>query len=89
MIDGLTTDFNAPTKILADKNPDNGFLFVLDPKNKRIVVLSKTGKYQAQYVFPTIEDIIDIELVPSLTKDQLMVLTQSGKVIEVEINLGH
>ena len=76
-------------KILADKNPDNGFLYVLDSKNKRVVVLSKSGKYQAQYVFPNNNDLLDIELLPGLTKDQLMVMTQSGKVIQVDLNLGH
>lgn len=85
VIDGLTDDFNQPTKIIADKNLDTGSLYVLDPKNHRVVVLSKSGKYQQQYVFPQYSDLLDIELVPGLTKDQLMLMTASGKVLQVEL----
>lgn len=85
VIDGLSKDFNEPTKIIADKNADNGNLYILDAKNNRIVVLSKSGKYQKQYVLSQYSDIIDIKLVPGLTKEQLMVMTKSGKVLEVEL----
>ncbi|MBI4835721.1 MAG: hypothetical protein HY817_00515 [Candidatus Abawacabacteria bacterium] len=85
IIDGLTDPFNEPTKILADKNPDSGVLYVLDAKNQRIVVLSKSGKYQEQYVFADTSDLLDIELLPGLTKDQLMVMTASGKVFQIEL----
>ena len=84
-IDGLTDPLSEPTKILADKNQDTGRLYILDPKNSRVVVLSKSGKYEAQYIFPGYNDHLDIELVPSLTKDQLMVMTRSGKVLQVEL----
>lgn len=85
VIDGLTDPFNSPTKIIADKNADTGSLYVLDAKNNRVVVLSKSGKYQSQYVFPQYNDILDIELVPGLTKDQLMLMTATGKVLQVEL----
>ncbi len=85
IIDGLTDALNEPTKILADKNQDTGRLYILDPKNNRVVVLSKSGKYQSQYIFPGYNDLLDIELVPGLTKDQLMVMTKSGKVLQVEL----
>ncbi len=85
VIDGLSDPLKNPTKILADKNQDTGRLYILDPENSRIVVLSKSGKYQAQYVLPEVKDLIDIQLLPSLTKDQLMVLSKSGKVYQIEL----
>ncbi len=85
IIDGLSKPFSEPTKIIADKNAETGNLYILDAKNNRVVVLSKSGKYQKQYVLPQYNDIIDIKLVPGLTKEQLMVMTKSGKVIEVEL----
>lgn len=85
VVDGLSEPFKSPTKILADKNAETGKLYVLDPQNSRVVVLGKSGKYQAQYVLPEITDLIDIQLVPSLTKDQLMVLSKSGKVYQIEL----
>ncbi len=85
VIDGLSNPFKNPTKILADKNQDTGHLYILDPQNNRVVVLSKSGKYQAQYVLPDVNDLIDMQLVPSLTKDQLMLLSKSGKVYQVEL----
>ncbi len=84
-IDGLTDPLNEPTKIIADKNQDTGRLYILDPKNSRVVVISKGGKYESQYIFPGYNDLLDIELVPSLTKDQLMVMTKSGKILQVEL----
>jgi hypothetical protein len=85
VVDGLSEPFKNPTKILADKNAETGKLYILDPQNSRVVVLGKSGKYQAQYVLPEITDLIDIQLVPSLTKDQLMILSKSGKVYQVEL----
>lgn len=85
VIDGLSEPLKNPTKILADKNQDTGHLYVLDNENSRVVVLSKSGKYQAQYVLPDVKDLIDIQLVPSLTKDQLMVLSKSGKIYQIEL----
>lgn len=85
VVDGLSEPFKNPTKILADKNAETGKLYVLDPQNSRVVVLGKSGKYQAQYVLPEVTDLIDIQLVPSLTKDQLMLLSKSGKVYQVEL----
>ncbi len=85
VIDGLSDPLKNPTKILADKNQDTGRLYILDPENSRVVVLSKSGKYQAQYVLPDVRDLIDIQLLPSLTKDQLMLLSKSGKVFQIEL----
>lgn len=85
VVDGLSEPFKSPTKILADKNAETGKLYVLDPQNSRVVVLGKSGKYQAQYVLPEVTDLIDIQLVPSLTKDQLMILSKSGKVYQIEL----
>lgn len=85
VIDGLTDPLNGPTKIIADKNQDTGRLYILDPQNKRVVVLSKSGKYESQYIFPGYSDLLDIELAPSLTKDQLMVMTKAGKVLQIEL----
>ncbi|MBP7057199.1 hypothetical protein KBB08_01795 [Candidatus Gracilibacteria bacterium] len=86
VIDGLTDPLNSPKKIVADKNQETGKLYILDATNSRVVVLNKNGKYLAQYILTGITDLIDIELVPSLTKDQLMVMSQSGKVYQIEIN---
>lgn len=85
VIDGLSEPLQNPTRILADKNQDTGRLYILDPENSRVVVLSKSGKYQAQYVLSDVKDLIDIQLLPSLTKDQLMVLSKSGKVYQIEL----
>lgn len=85
LVDGLIVPFNTPTKIVADKNADTGKLYVLDANNNRIVVLNKSGKYEKQYVLPEYTDMIDMKLVPGLTMEQLMILTKSGKVLQVDL----
>jgi len=51
-ITNLPTPFNEPTAIYA--LPD-GNIYVADPKNKRIVMLDKTGSYQQQFSHDELE----------------------------------
>ncbi|MBF8280991.1 MAG: hypothetical protein HW383_764 [Candidatus Magasanikbacteria bacterium] len=58
-------------------NPDSGWLYLFEPEQKRIVVLTKTGDFRAQYTFPNfgaVNDVVYDE--PS----RLMYLLSDGKV---------
>lgn len=57
-VSGLDVSFAEPIRLFTDENQEN--LYVLDRKNTRVVVISKTGEYQAQYVWPGIAGVVDI-----------------------------
>ncbi len=58
ILTGLTKPFSSEVNIYTDENLDN--LYILDRKNTRIVVISKTGDYQSQYVWSGIAGVTDI-----------------------------
>lgn len=57
-LSGLDKPFAEPIRLFTDENQSN--LYVLDQKNTRVVVLGKTGEYQAQYVWPGIAGTVDL-----------------------------
>ena len=66
MIAGLDKNLEQPIKIFT--NTDNDNLYILDYKQTRVVVLSKTGEYQAQYIWPGLAGARDMVVSESLQK---------------------
>ncbi len=56
--DPISPALESPTKLFAA--PEGARLYVLDPKNKRVVVFDPTGKYVAQYMSDSFTDLRDI-----------------------------
>jgi len=77
---GLDKPFNQPIKLFTDENQD--YLYILDHKNTRVVVIGKAGEYQAQYIWPGIAGATDVLASEELGK--IFVLTES-KVYGFEI----
>ncbi len=46
-LDPISPVLEQPTKLFA--SPDGAELYILEPKNKRVIVFDDTGKYRAQY----------------------------------------
>lgn len=80
---GLVEPMNNPSRLFADSNPDNGSLYILDQNNHRVVVTSKTGSYEAQYLFDQSEELVDVFI--NETTKKLLVLTKNGKVYELDL----
>jgi len=57
-IKGLDPEFSNPTKIFTDTNTTN--LYIVEPEQKRIVVLNKEGKLINQYYSQRFNDLKDI-----------------------------
>ncbi|MCL5411810.1 MAG: hypothetical protein M1150_03725 [Patescibacteria group bacterium] len=77
---GLEGIFSNPTKIFTEETLTN--LYLLDQKNKRIVVVSKEGEYLAQYVSEKFSDALDV--VADEASKKLFVLTQT-KIYNVDL----
>jgi hypothetical protein len=79
VLTGLTKPFSEEVNLYTDENLDN--LYVLDRRNTRIVIISKTGEYQSQYVWSGIagaSDILGIE-------DSKILLLAGERIYEIEI----
>jgi hypothetical protein len=57
-VSGLDVSFAEPIRLFTDENQEN--LYILDRKNTRVIVISKTGEYQAQYVWPGMAGAVDV-----------------------------
>ena len=77
---GLDKPFNQPIKLFTDENQD--YLYILDHKNTRVVVIGKAGEYQAQYIWPGIAGATDLLASEKLGK--IFILTEN-KVYSFEI----
>jgi len=77
---GLDKPFNEPKAIFTSGEVDN--IYVMDVKNTRVVVMSKTGEYKAQYVWPGIAGVKD--LVVSENEGKMFLLT-GEKVFTLEL----
>jgi len=76
----LETPLNKPTKIKTEIDSD--YLYILDPANKRLVVLDKEGKLKGQYTseqFTNLKDFIIKEA------DNKIYLLNNSQVIEIPI----
>ena len=77
---GLDKNFEEPTKIFTTADDKN--LYVLDRKQTRVVVLSKTGEYQAQYIWSGLAGAKDLIVNESLGK---MFFLTGQKVFTIDI----
>lgn len=77
---GLDKPFAEPIRLFTDENQE--FLYVLDRRNTKVVVIGKSGEYRAQYVWPGIAGVKDILASEKLGK--IFLLTE-GKIYSLEI----
>ena len=79
-IDGVSPEFSIPVQIFT--NDEINHLYILDPQNKRIVVLDKEGKFKAQYVNDELGGAIDFGVSEELKK---IIFLTPGKLVELEV----
>jgi hypothetical protein len=79
-VTGLDQEFEKPTKIFTSPEVDN--LYILDQQKTRVVVMDKTGEYQAQYLWPGIAGVRDLTVSEELGK---MFLLTGEKVFVIEL----
>ncbi len=77
---GLDKQLANPTKIFTDLDTDN--VYILDSGNSRIVKLSKSGAFQAQYQNTVLGNARDFEV---MEKDKKIHVLSEGKVYEIEL----
>lgn len=82
VISGLEGSFGQPRAIFTNEKSQN--LYLLDPQNKKILVLDKDGSYQAQYEAEEIAQAQD--LVVSEEEKKIFLLSGS-KIYFIEIKL--
>ncbi|GAG50039.1 unnamed protein product, partial [marine sediment metagenome] len=63
-------------------NEELEFLYLLEPENKRVIVLDKSGEYKAQYVSGSIGEAIDIAV---SEKEGKIILLTGEKLFSIEI----
>ena len=66
VVAGLDQAFTQPIKLFTDSDSDN--LYILDQKNTRVVVVTKGGEYQSQYIWPGIAGVKDLVVREDLKK---------------------
>lgn len=79
-ISGLEGSFGEPTAIFANEKSKN--LYLLDPQNKKVLVLAKDGAYQAQYEAEEIGQARDLAV--SEEEKKIFILT-GRKIYYIEI----
>ena len=79
-IAGLDEDFAKPVKIFTSPEVEN--LYVLDQQKTRVVVIDKSGEYQAQYRWPGIAGVKDLVVSEDLGKIYLLT---GEKVFVIEL----
>lgn len=77
---GLDKPFSSPAVIFTDENTQN--LYILDKGNQRVVVLAKSGEYQAQYSWPGISGITDMAV---LEAEKKILLLGGSKIYEIDL----
>ncbi|MDZ7586906.1 MAG: hypothetical protein U0946_04070, partial [Patescibacteria group bacterium] len=80
VVAGLDKNFEEPIKIFTSPEVEN--LYVLDRRQTRVVVVSKTGEYQAQYEWPGMAGVKDLAVSEKLKK---MFLLTGEKVFTIDI----
>lgn len=79
-IAGLDKPFLEPKVIYTDADAKN--LYILDKGEKRIVVLTKGGEYQAQYIWEGISGVSDMVVSEGAKK---ILLLSENKIYEIEL----
>lgn len=80
VVAGLDKNFEEPIKIFTSPEEEN--LYVLDRKQTRVVVVGKTGEYQAQYEWPGMAGVKDLLVSEKLKK---MFLLTGEKVFTIDL----
>ena len=80
VVAGLDKNFEEPIKIFT--SPEEKNLYVLDRRQTRVVVISKTGEYQAQYEWPGMAGAKDLIVSEKLKK---MFLLTGEKVFTIDL----
>jgi len=80
VVAGLDQGFEEPIKIFTSPEVEN--IYVLDQKSMRVVVISKTGEYQAQYLWPGMAGVKDLVVSEELKK---MFLLTGEKIFTIEL----
>lgn len=79
-VTGLDKPISDATDIYVDDETE--YLYILDPKNERVVVVAKTGEFKAEYVN---SDIANAKRLVVSEKDKKMILLTGNKLEELEI----
>ncbi len=79
-IGGLDKPFSSPSVIYADSEAEN--LYILDKGNSRIVVLTKDGEYQGQYIWEGLKEVSD--MVVSEAEKKIFLLS-GEKIYQIDI----
>lgn len=69
-----------PTRIFTNADADN--VYILDNGNSRVVVLNKSGEYQAQYQANILKDSKDFDV---SEKDKKIHILSSGKIFGIDL----
>ena len=77
---GLDKEFEEAVKIFTTPEVEN--IYVLDHKQTRVVVISKTGEYKAQYIWPGIAGVKDLVVSEELGK--IFLLTRE-KIFTIDL----
>jgi hypothetical protein len=80
VVTGLDKGFEEPVGIFTSPEVEN--LYVLDHKQTRVVVISKTGEYKAQYIWPGMAGVKDVVVSEELRK---MFLLTGEKIFTIEL----
>ena len=75
---GLDKPFSTPSVIYTDSEAKD--LYILDKGNNRVVVLTKGGEYQAQYIWEGISKVSDMVVSEEAKK---IFLLEEGKIFEI------
>ncbi|MEW6407883.1 MAG: hypothetical protein AB1465_04290 [Patescibacteria group bacterium] len=76
----LTIPLSSPTKIIT--NIDSEFIYILDPKEKRVIVLDKKGSLKNQYIS---DEFSELQGIYVKEKDKKMYLLTDKKLLEVKL----
>lgn len=79
-LNGLTSPLLRPTRILTSVDLNN--LYILDPGNNRIVVLSKDGTFQNAYTADVLKNARDIAV---SEKDKTLFILSKDKLYKLEL----
>lgn len=77
----LDKPLSSPTRIFTNTDTDN--VYILDNGNSRVVVLNKSGEYQAQYQANVLKNAKDFDV---KEKDKIIYFLTNGKVYSIKLN---
>ncbi|MFH1326367.1 MAG: hypothetical protein ABIH48_02765 [Candidatus Falkowbacteria bacterium] len=72
--------FSNPTKMKLVGDSDDGFIYILEPSNQRIVMFNKEGKFLLQYRFDNLPDVKDFIIL-----DNKILLLNGQSIYEIEM----